>query len=285
LKSGGLGERNFFQKVSLPQDVSFFSGLERDRVAWFRFARALCANFVLYPALVVLSLAAVGLFPCLYLCCKLFLGWPDALIARLVIWLFGRGWITLVRVFFPVRIHNAAAHTLRRPCILVFNHLSAFDLFSMGILPVFDVAMAVKAWPFRMFWFAPFMRMARYLDIERLAPEALLAQCREIIDAKGRLLFFPEGRRSRDGKLQRFHSGAFKLAIELGVGVVPICIAGADALLPPGRFWLAPAAVRLDVLERIDPRRFSGELAHIELRKHVKASMAQHLSRMQETIL
>ena len=55
----------------------------------------------------------------------------------------------------------------------------------------------------------------------------------------------PEAHRSRNGKLGRFYSGAFKVAVETGVPVVPLCITGTDEMLPPGRWWLRPARVCL----------------------------------------
>lgn len=246
------------------------------------FGRALAANLVLYPVLLVLTLLGIGLFPLLYLFCKLFLQWRNHKIALWVIWLYGRAWMRCVGLFFPARLLYGRLETLRPPCVLVFNHLSAFDLFCMGLLPVFEVSMAVRAWPFRMFWFAPFMRMARYLEVERSSPEELIAQCKKIFADQGRILFFPEGSRSRDGRLQRFRSGAFKIALECGVDVVPICIFGSGELLPPGSFWLRPRPVTLRALERVDHREFldpkHGELGHLALRKLVKSRMAAQLA-------
>ncbi len=46
------------------------------------------------------------------------------------------------------------------------------------------------------------------------------------------VVVFPEGTRSRDGSLQRFHSGAFRLAAEAGVPVVPVGLRGTSELLP-----------------------------------------------------
>jgi 1-acyl-sn-glycerol-3-phosphate acyltransferase len=251
------------------------------------FGRALAANLVLYPVLILLTLFGICAFPLFHLFCKLILRWPKHKIALLLIWLYGRAWMLCVQAFFPVRLLNASAEKLRSPCILIFNHLSAFDLFCMGLLPVFEVSMAVRAWPFKMFWFAPFMRMARYLEVERDAPERLVRLGREIFADKGRILFFPEGSRSRDGKLQRFRSGAFKLALECGADVVPICIFGSGGLLPPGSFWLRPRPVTLIALDRVDHREFldpkHGELGHIALRKLVKARMAAQLGAGPET--
>jgi 1-acyl-sn-glycerol-3-phosphate acyltransferase len=103
----------------------------------------------------------------------------------------------------------------------------------------------------------------------------------ETFAKQGTVLFFPEGHRSRTGKLQPFYSGAFRLAQETGVPIVPLCITGTDTLLPPGRFFLYPARVRLTALAPVDPSAYPGKSGLAELRKEVRKRMAQKLEEMQ----
>jgi 1-acyl-sn-glycerol-3-phosphate acyltransferase len=98
------------------------------------------------------------------------------------------------------------------------------------------------------------------------------------VDAGLSIMVFPEGHRSRDGRMGRFYSGAFKLACHNRIPVVPICIRGSDRLLPPGRRWLAPARIRVTCLDPVDPDDFTGDLRHIALRKHVKTLMEDCLA-------
>ena len=90
-------------------------------------------------------------------------------------------------------------------------------------------------------------------------------------------MFFPEGHRSRTGRLQRFYSGAFKLAVETDTKIVPLCIAGTDELLPAGRWWLKPARVTLRALKPVKPAAFTGPSAHRAIQKVVKHILAQNL--------
>jgi 1-acyl-sn-glycerol-3-phosphate acyltransferase len=62
-------------------------------------------------------------------------------------------------------------------------------------------------------------------------------KARELVDDGWSIVVFPEGTRSPDGHMQRFRHGASRLAIELGVGVVPIAIVGAYQAMPKGRWW------------------------------------------------
>ncbi|HEX9186049.1 MAG TPA: lysophospholipid acyltransferase family protein, partial [Vicinamibacteria bacterium] len=56
---------------------------------------------------------------------------------------------------------------------------------------------------------------------------------------------FPEGTRSPDGSVRRFKRGSFSLAIEAGVPVVPVSLAGVKAVVPSGLPSLRPGTVRV----------------------------------------
>ena len=91
------------------------------------------------------------------------------------------------------------------------------------------------------------------------------------------MLFFPEAHRSRNGKLGRFYSGAFKVSVETGVPIVPLCITGTDEMLPPGKWWLKPAKVCLKALPPVDPSGFPDPSGHMDMRKFVKSVIAESL--------
>lgn len=244
------------------------------------FLYALLMNLWVYPGLILLTLNFIMLFPFLFPSVKIFTRWTTGRVVRMFIWWYGRGWIALCSPFVRFFREGFDQIQIPRPCILVVNHLSFFDIYCMALLPMSDATFAVRSWPFKLFWYAPFMRLAEYLDLERIGWEGTFSTGKKILSQKGRLLFYPEGHRSRTGRLQRFHSGPFKLAIETGVAVVPLCLSGTNVLLPPGKWWMRPATVRLAVLEPIDPSPFQGPLGHLELKKEIKKRMAEKLAEM-----
>jgi len=232
------------------------------------------------PALGVVTLLALLAFPVVFASKALTTSWSAGRIARHFIWLYGRAWMLAFRPLVRFEIAMPQPQELPRPCVVICNHLSVFDIYSLSALPDSDVSMVVRAWPFRMFWSAPFMRLAGYLDIERSRSEDAWERIGEILDAGTLLVFFPEGHRSRDGSLQRFRSGAFRAAVRQGAWVLPVCISGTDELLPPGGRLLSPATVRVHALEPVSALAFQGELAHSDMRKLVKARMSRELARM-----
>lgn len=232
-------------------------------------------NGLVYPALIAWTALSILLSPLYFAVVALPTRWPRDRVVRFLIWLYGRCWLVMTSPFVRFRRDGFTPESRRSPCVLVVNHLSFFDTFFMGALPFFDVTFAVRSWPFKMVWFTFFMKAARYLDVERMTGEETIAAAREILGRGGRILFFPEGHRSRSGRLQRFHTGAFRIAKETGVPVVPLCLTGTDRLLPPGRWWFEPARVRLRALPPWNPAVFSGPLAYRKLRDAVWGAMDQ----------
>lgn len=243
---------------------------------------AAVTTWTIYPLLGLWTLLDIALFPVAFIAWKLVTRWDGGRIMRHFIWLYGRGWMVIVSPF--VRLRRQGMEHLRQPrgCILVVNHLSFFDTYCMALLPCHDVTFAVRAWPFRMFWYGRFMRLAGYLDVETSSWDEVRESSAKVLAAGGHLLFFPEGHRSRDGRLQRFYRGAFRLAVETGAPLVPLCLTGTDKLLPPGRLRLEPARVTLRALPAIDPADFSGPNSHRDLARETKRRMAENIREMGE---
>ncbi len=175
-------------------------------------AAALLMTAVVYPLLALWTAVGIGLYPLAFLLWKVLTRWPAGRIMRHFIWLYGRGWMLLMAPFVRFRREGLRDAGIRGPAILVINHLSFFDTYCMALLPFFDVTFAVRSWPFRIPCYAAFMRQAGYLDVESMSWPECLEAGRRVLAGGGFLLFFPEGHRSRDGALQRFYSGAFRLA-------------------------------------------------------------------------
>jgi len=70
---------------------------------------------------------------------------------------------------------------------------------------------------------------------------------------------YPEGTRSPDGRLLPFKKGAFIMALDAGVPVVPVTISGATVVMPKGKLSLLPATIRITVHEPIPVEGYSRE--------------------------
>ena len=244
------------------------------------FLLTLLMNLTVIPLLLAWTGLGIILFPALFVVMKLTMPWDKEKITRQLIWIYARIALVMMIPFVQFNAEGLKQNELKPPCILVANHLSFFDLYSLALLPFGDVSVTVRSWPFKMFWYAPFMLLAGYVNVENAPWQAISDAAAGIFSKGGGILIFPEGHRSRNGQLQRFYSGAFRLAVETGVKVVPLCITGTHELWPPGRWWFKPARVKVRALKPLDPEGFTGTSAHRAIQKVVKASMADNLKEM-----
>lgn len=158
-----------------------------------------------------------------------------------------------------------------RPCVIVLNHRSFADIFFCGLLPFAQLVVLVRAWPFRLWPFGWFMRRARYINIEQTPMGQLTGQIAPELARRGvSFAVFPEGHRSRDGRLQRFHGGAFLLAAEQNLPILPACLSGTERLT--GGRWplLRPARVTLEFLPLVYPGSFPEEKRALRLKRTVE---------------
>ena len=104
------------------------------------------------------------------------------------------------------------------------------------------------AWS-RLFDIPVFSRLIRLLrafpvDIDAHDARATREAVR-LLQAGEALMIFPEGERTTDGRLRRFKPGAFRLAVSLGVPVMPVTIVGGHDAWPPGRIVPRPSKITI----------------------------------------
>jgi len=148
------------------------------------------------------------------------------------------------------------------PCIYMPNHQSNFDIpVVLGHLAV-QFRWLAKVELFKIPIFGRAMRKAGYISIDRCnresAFESLNVAAKKIKDGVS-VLIFPEGTRSRDGKIRTFKKGGFVLAINSGVPIVPVVIKGTYAIMTKGRFRVNPGHVSMFIHRPIDTTAYSHE--------------------------
>jgi 1-acyl-sn-glycerol-3-phosphate acyltransferase len=168
----------------------------------------------------------------------------------------------------------------RRPFVIVANHQSFGDILVLyaTYLPFKWVS---KASVFKVPFLGWNMRLNRYVALvrgDRASVEKMSAACRAWLDRGVSVLLFPEGTRSPDGALQPFKVGAFRIAREAGVAVLPIVLDGTADTLPKHGFVLrARTTCRVRVLEPVDVAALPSVE---EAADAVHAAMAAELDRM-----
>ena len=135
---------------------------------------------------------------------------------------------------------------MRPPVMFISNHSSHLDatLILTTLPPKWrnkTATAAAKDYFFDVWWRSAFTALVYGgFPIERGGGERATDKAKELIRDGWNLIVFPEGTRSPDGWVQRFHHGSARLAVEMDMPVVPIAIVGAYAAMPKGRFWPMP---------------------------------------------
>jgi 1-acyl-sn-glycerol-3-phosphate acyltransferase len=151
-----------------------------------------------------------------------------------------------------VTVRGAEHLAVGGPFLLTPNHQSHLDILALlGFLPG-RTRFAAK----RELWRHPVVgSVLDTLDmvpIDRDNPEVAIAALGRTDGTAGSLVVFPEGTRSRDGQLREFKKGAFVLAIQAGLPVVPVICRGTRRLMPRGsRLTVVPGPVEIVVEEPI----------------------------------
>lgn len=133
--------------------------------------------------------------------------------------------------------------------ILAVNHQSNFDIFALlSALPV-SIRFVAKRELARIPLLAQAMRSAGHVFIDRgdrrASVEAMRTAAGRMREEGFCLGLFPEGTRSRDGRLGAFKKGSFVLAIETQLPIVPIAVDGGRQLASRGR--IRPGTIRIQV--------------------------------------
>jgi 1-acyl-sn-glycerol-3-phosphate acyltransferase len=203
---------------------------------------------------------------------------PAAVSIRNLVHLYGK--ICCRLLASQTRISAAdRASPLPYPCIITANHQSFFDPYTLGFFPVKNIVFVVRTWPFRIPLYGRIMRLAGYLNAETLECDNFFDRARAVLREGAAFIVFPEGTRSSTGKMGRFHSGAFKLAMDTGTPVIPLCIDGTGEIFPKGSRFGRPAAARLTLLPAVYPKDFARyrETAHLHLQRHVKSLLRKEI--------
>jgi 1-acyl-sn-glycerol-3-phosphate acyltransferase len=103
------------------------------------------------------------------------------------------------------------------------------------------------------------MRMGSLVPVDRGNRDAgieAVKAAKQVIGQGLNMTIYVEGKRSFDGKLLPFKKGPFYLAMECGVPVVPVTIAGTHYAMPKKRFAIRPGTVKVMFHEPIEPKDF-----------------------------
>jgi 1-acyl-sn-glycerol-3-phosphate acyltransferase len=161
-------------------------------------------------------------------------------------------WLVLKTTGVDVSVRGAEQLDPRRSYVFASNHQSIYDIPIVFTALPLQLRIVAKAslgnFPF-LGWH---LRRTGHLLVDRKNPGAgVVKKMARLVSGAKSLIVFPEGTRSMDGTVARFKAGMFLVAIDAGLPVVPVSIAGSRHVMLKGRLMTCPGRVTLTVHEPI----------------------------------
>ncbi len=149
-----------------------------------------------------------------------------------------------------------------RPAVFILNHQSNADLFLAAKLIQRDAVGVAKKELENYPILGQMMKVAGVIFVDRQNREKAIEAMKPAVDtlkSGTSIIIFPEGTRSKDYKLGPFKKGAFHLAMQAGVPLVPIVIKNAHDVMPRGSNVFRPTAVEVNVLPPVETKKWKRE--------------------------
>ena len=197
-----------------------------------------------------------------------------------IVFRFGRLWSRAHLAAMGIKpVYSGLEHAEgTAPRIFLANHLSTLDIWALvPVLPVTTRFVSKRT----IFWIPVLgqaMAVAGFIPIDRQDRASAirsLSGATEKIRGGASVILFPEGTRSRDGKLARFKRGSFHLALEAGVPIVPVAISGTYEVVRPRSIVVHPGPVAITFAPPVDVAAYADDLDGLVAR--VRADIAARL--------
>ena len=148
-------------------------------------------------------------------------------------------------------VRNDVGETFEKPAIIVCNHQSHLDLlYTLALSP--KIVCLTNKWVWNSPFYGWIIRYADFYPVDN-GLEKNEKQVEKALQAGYSVLIFPEGTRSENCEILRFHKGAFHLAKKLGVDILPVLTHGIGHVFPKTEFMLRKGRVDVEVMARIAP--------------------------------
>ena len=179
------------------------------------------------------------------------------------------------------RFDNAVGETFECPAVIVANHQSHLDLLCvLQMTP--KVVILTNDWVWRNPIYGAIIRYAEYYPVHD-GFDALLPKLKSLVDRGYSVVVFPEGTRSVDGEIGRFHKGAFSLAQQLKIDLLPVMIHGASHVMPKKDIVLREGQLTVEVKPRVPYGDFVEKETRL-LANDMRALMKSYLVDMRQRI-
>ena len=149
------------------------------------------------------------------------------------------------------RIIKQDTNVFDKPAVYIANHSSFLDILLTTMLHP-KLVLLTNKWVWRSPVFGKIVRMAEYYPVADGAEDSI-EPLRDLVKRGYGIVVFPEGTRSYDDTIHRFHKGAFYIAERLNLDIVPVILHGVNYTMQKGDWLLKDGTISVNILDRIKP--------------------------------
>ncbi|MCK0145111.1 MMPL family transporter [Arenibacter sp. F26102] len=184
--------------------------------------------------------------------------------------------------FVRKKVINLSGEDFSKPAIIIANHTSFLDILAVGMLHP-KIIYLVNDWVYKSPIFGKAVQLAGFYPVSQGIDNGL--EHLKIKVAQGySLMAFPEGTRSRTNKIRRFHKGAFYLAEQFNMDIVPVLIHGNSEVLPKGSFVIKNGSITVKILDRISPENIDYGKTYRERNKSIAAHFRSEFQKLRNEV-
>jgi len=155
-----------------------------------------------------------------------------------------------------------------KPSVIICNHQSHIDLMCVMCLTP-KLIILTNDWVWNSSLLGPMIRHADFYPVSN-GIENAIDRLRGVVEKGYSIMVFPEGTRSVDCSIQRFHRGAFYLAEKLNLDILPVILHGVGHFLPKKEFMVRKGEIHINVLDKIPCNDKSFGETYLERAKNIR---------------
>ncbi len=147
------------------------------------------------------------------------------------------------------KLYNPFGEDFKKPAVIICNHQSLIETPAMlRLCP--KIIILTRTWVHDSIVFGPIARLASFYNVDQ-GLDPIMDKLKMKVSEGYSILVFPEAHRSVSHDIQRFHRGAFYMAEQLQLDILPVMMFGTGDFLEPGAFWGRPNRFRQRIFKRV----------------------------------
>ena len=148
-------------------------------------------------------------------------------------------------------IANPHNENFEKPAVIICNHQSHLDLMTM-LIQTRKLVVLTNDWVWNSPYYSYVIHKAEFYPVSA-GVDTIMPKLKNLVERGYSIAVYPEGTRSVDCSIGRFHQGAFHIAHTLGLDIVPLVLYGAGKALPKKDMHLTKWPIRIEIDKRITP--------------------------------